>query len=197
MRVHPKRTGVDDGQPRPRPALRTAIQDALTADRESFRTAVGRLAANHGFSADRRFAPVNEVETTGLETPSDSAKRLLWRAWVLDAAPIGIVLTGSAYRDNPLLYANRATRQLTGYSLGELTGTNLRQLQGPQTDPESVARLRTAIRNWNATTVDILNYHSDGTPFTNRVSLVPVLDATGTVEHWFGMQAAVPDDEEA
>ena len=103
------------------------------------------------------------------------------------------MLTGSAYRDNPLLYANRATRRLTGYALKELRATNLRRLQGPKTDPESVARLRTAISNWNATTVDIVNYYADGTPLTNRVSLVPIPDDTGTVGHWIGIQAALPD----
>lgn len=185
--------GVDDRQCRPNPALRTAIQDALTMEHKSFRTAVGRLAADYGFSADRRFKPLEAVGTTSLATVSDSTERLLWRVWVLEAAPIGIVLTGSAYRDNPLLYANRATRRLTGYTLEELRGTNLRRLQGPETEPESVTQLRTAIRNWNDTTVDIVNYHADGTPFINRVSLVPVPDDTGTVGHWVGIQAPVPD----
>lgn len=184
---------MDDGQYRPHPALRTAIQETLTLERESFRTAVGRLAADYGFTADRRFDPPAVVDTTDLAPVSTSTERLLWRVWVLEAAPLGIVLTGSAYRDNPLLYANRATRQLTGYTLEELRGTNLRRLQGPETDPESVARLRAAIRNWNATTVELVNYHADGTPFTNRVSLVPVPDDTGTVGHWVGIQAAVPD----
>lgn len=170
------------------------MQDVLTADRESFRPTVGRLADDYGFSADRRFDAPDEISAPGFNAVSGPAKWLLWRVWVLEAAPIGIVLTGSAYRDNPLLYANRATRRLAGYSLEELQDTNLRQLQGPQTDPESVARLRSAIRNWNDTTVEITNYRADGTPFTNRVSLVPVPDDTGTVEHWFGIQAAVPDD---
>jgi PAS domain S-box-containing protein len=192
-----EKLGVDDGQYQPRPALRTAIRDILTADRESFRAAVGRLAADYGFSADRRFETPDAIGATGFETPSDAAKQRLWRVWVLEAAPIGIVLTGSAYRDTPLLYANRAARRLTGYSLRELIGTNLRRLQGPRTDPESVARLRTAIRNWNATTVEIVNYRADGTRFVNRVSLVPAPDATGTVEHWFGIQAVVPGDGEA
>lgn len=185
---------MDDIECRPQPALRTAIQNVLTVGRESFRPSVGRLADDYGFSADRRFESPDDVRgATGFDAVSGPATQLLWRVWVLEAAPIGIVLTGSAYRDTPLLYANQATRRLTGYSLGALRGTNLRRLQGPQTDPESVARLRTAIRNWNATTVEVVNYRADGTPFTNRVSLVPVPDATGTVEHWFGLQAAVPD----
>jgi len=46
----------------------------------------------------------------------------------------------------------------------------------------------------DAITVELCNYRADGSPFTNRVSLVPVPDANGTVEHWFGLRAAVNDD---
>ena len=48
-------------------------------ERESFRTAVGRLAADYGFSADRRFEPPEAAGTTRLTTVSDSTERLLWR----------------------------------------------------------------------------------------------------------------------
>ena len=46
----------------------------------------------------------------------------------------------------------------------------------------------------DAITVELCNYRADGSPFTNRVSLVLVPDANGTVEHWFGLRAAVNDD---
>lgn len=180
---------------RPRPELRATLQEVLTADCESFRAAVDRLASEHGFDADRLDTTPETFEppaTVGSITGPD--RRLVWRAWTLEYAPIGVVLTGAAYHDNPLLYANRATRQLTGYPLEALRGDNLRRLQGPQTDTAVVDRLREALRGWSAITVELCNYRSDGEPFTNRLSLVPVPDANGTVEHWFGLQAVVADD---
>jgi PAS domain S-box-containing protein len=177
-----------------RPALRATLRETLTADRGSFRETVTRLAATHGFDADRLgTAPDTFDPPSAIGRVAPPARRLVWRAWTLADAPLGVVLSGAAYRDNPVLYANRATRRLTGYSLSELRGGNLRQLQGPDTDRATVADLRDAIRSWDGITVELCNYRADGTSFTNRVSLVPVPDATGTVEHWFGLQAAVPE----
>ena len=184
-----------NGQPRPRPELRAALQDALAADRESFRAAVDRLAIEHGFDAvGLETTPEAFDPPACLGTLTVPERRLVWRARTLEEAPLGVVLTGAAYHDNPLLYANRAARRLTGYTLAELRGDNLRRLQGPRTDAATVARLREALRRWSPVTVEVCNYRADGTRFTSRVSLVPVPDDNGTVEHWFGLQAAVPDE---
>jgi PAS domain-containing protein len=62
----------------------------------------------------------------------------VWRARTLEDAPLGVVLTGAAYHDNPLLYANRATRRLTGYTLAELWGDDLANTEvivGPCDEP--------------------------------------------------------------
>jgi PAS domain S-box-containing protein len=175
--------------------VRAALRGVLTADRESFRRTVGRLADDHGFDADRIDTDPETVDfPTGLGSVDPRDRPPVWRAWTLEDAPLGVVVTGAAYRDNPLLYANRATRRLTGYSLDALAGENLRRLQGPDTDRSAVDSLRDALRGWNDDTVELRNYRADGSSFTNRVSLVPVPDDTGTVEHWFGLQAAVPEE---
>lgn len=182
-------------EPTPRPELRATLREALTADRPAFRETVGRLAAEHGFDADRlaadpeTFAPPEAVASID---PPD--REPVWRAWTLARAPLGVVVAGAAYHDNPVLYANRAARRLTGYTLSELCGENLRRLQGPGTDGAAVDALRNALRNWNGVTVELCNYRADGTPFTNRVTLVPSPGDDGTVRHWFGLQAAVPAD---
>lgn len=181
--------------PRPRPELRSTLREALTADRESFRETVGRLATEYGFDGRRRTTtPETFDPPASIDDLFGPDRRLIWRGWTLEDAPIGVALTGAAYHDNPLLYANRATRHLTGYSLEALRGDNLRRLQGPETDPGTVDRVREALRGWNGITVELRNYRADGTPFTNRLSLVPVSDENGTVEHWFGLQAVVPED---
>lgn len=182
-----------DRQCAPRPDVRETLREALTADRESFRQLVDRLATEHGFDASRLETTPETFDPPAAVCPVAGPDRpLVWRAWTLEEAPIGVVLAGAAYRDNPVLYANQTTRQLTGYSLEALTGQNLRVLQGPATDDAAVADLREALSTWNGVTVELRNYRADGTPFTNRVSLVPVPDDGGTVEHWFGLQAAVP-----
>lgn len=65
----------------------------------------------------------------------------------------------------------------------------MHRLPGPR--PDVRAALREALRDWNGVTAELRNYRADGTPFTTRLSLVPVPDDTGPVQHWFGLQAAV------
>jgi len=176
------------------PDLRTQLREALVADRDSFRTTVDRLAAEYEFDADRlTTTPETFDPPAAVGSVAGTDRRLVWRAWTLETAPIGVVLAGAAYHDNPVLYANRTTRELTGYSLDELAGENLRLLQGPETDRSAVSSLREALSTWNGVTVELCNYRADGSSFTNRVSLVPVPDDNGTVEHWFGLQAPVPE----
>jgi PAS domain S-box-containing protein len=194
MPVRFRPTGVDRG-PTPRPELRATLREVLTADREAFRETVARLAAAHGFDADRLDTDAETFDppaAVGALDPPD--REPVWRAWTLAEAPLGVVVAGAAYHDNPIRYANRATRRLTGYSRADLCGENLRRLQGPGTDDTTVDAIRNALRNWNGVTVELCNYRADGTPFRNRVTLVPRPGDDGTVTHWFGLQAAVPVD---
>jgi len=121
-------------------------------------------------------------------------RELLDRVRRFDTAPLGLTLTGPAYRDTPILYASRTLRELTGYSLDELHGENPRLLQGPDTDPDALERLHEAVDIWSEATVELRNYRRDGTPFRNRLTIVPVSSTSGTIDNWIGIQAAVDDD---
>ncbi|SDN10881.1 PAS domain S-box-containing protein [Halogranum gelatinilyticum] len=121
-------------------------------------------------------------------------RRLVWRVRALDEAPLGVTLSGPAYQDNPILYANATFRDMTGYPLTDLVGENPRLLQGPETERAAVEDLREALAIWEPVTVELTNYRKDGTPFRNRVSLVPLADETGTITNWLGIQKAVDGD---
>lgn len=144
--------------------------DALDAD-------VAAFAGPEGFDG---FGALDERE-----------RELVWRVWLFDETPLGLTLSGPAYQDNPILYANRSFRQLTGYSLDALRGENPRLLQGEETEADALDDLREALDIWEPVTVQVTNYTSGGEPFTNRVSLVPLPDETGTISQWLGVQAAV------
>jgi PAS domain S-box-containing protein len=109
----------------------------------------------------------------------------------------GITIADASLPDNPLIYANAGFERLTGYSVSEVLGRNCRFLQGPGTDIEAAAALRTAIREKRAVTVQLLNYRKDGAPFWNRLSITPVLDASGAVTHFIGVQSDVTIEKEA
>jgi len=122
---------------------------------------------------------------------SPRERRLVWRLWTLDRAPLGLTLSGPAYADNPIVYATATVRDLTGHALADLRGENPRLLQGPETEAAAVADLREAIASWNEVTVEVTNYRADGERFRNRVSLAPLHGADGTVTHWLGVQERV------
>jgi len=95
--------------------------------------------------------------------------------------------------DLPIVFANRAFRQLTGYDEQEVIGQNCRFLQGPDTDPAQVERIRAAIRNEDVLVTEILNYRKDGTPFWNALHLGPIYRADGELIYFFGSQWDISD----
>jgi PAS domain S-box-containing protein len=173
---------------------RHELIDALRADPTEFRErVVDRLddAEHAAARLDRAAAPASFDEPTELGSLTPLERDLVWRLWVLGAAPFGLTLAGPAYQDTPILYANRTFRRLTGYPLSAVRGENLRLLQGPETDPDAVAALREAVTIWESVTVELLNYRRDGTPFRNRVSVVPMAGPDGAIANWVGIQRRV------
>src|SRR5829696_2499852 len=61
-----------------------------------------------------------------------------------------MILTDPNQPDNPVVFANRAFQDLTGYEQDEVLGRNCRFLQGAQTDREKVADLRQSIEEERA-----------------------------------------------
>ena len=82
---------------------------------------------------------------------------------IVRMSPLPMVLTDPHQPDDPLVYANHAFLQLTGYSESEVLGRNCRFLQGKRTDPEAVTFLSKSVRTNAEAQVDLWNYRKDGT----------------------------------
>ncbi|MEF8907812.1 MAG: PAS domain S-box protein [Haloarculaceae archaeon] len=114
----------------------------------------------------------------------------------IETARQGITIADARQEDEPLIYVNEAFEQITGYPTGEVLGRNCRFLQGPETDEETVAKVRDAVDDRRPVVVELLNYRKDGTPFWNRLEVVPVRDETGEVTHFLGLQRDVTQRRE-
>ena len=101
---------------------------------------------------------------------------------------MAVCLADPHQADCPIVFANRAFRDLTGYEESELIGRNCRFLQGPRTSPQTIARIAKAIADEDVLVVEILNYRKDGTPFWNALHLGPIYDAQGRLIYFFGSQ---------
>ncbi|CAO4163690.1 histidine kinase [Methylorubrum populi] len=102
-----------------------------------------------------------------------------------------MIVTDPHQPDNPIIFANRAFIRMTGYTADELIGRNCRFLQGPETDRETVAEVRDAVREHREFASEILNYRKDGSSFWNALFVSPVFNRSGDLVYFFGSQLDV------
>jgi PAS domain S-box-containing protein len=100
-------------------------------------------------------------------------------------------------KDAPIVYANRAFQELTGYSEEEIVGRNCRFLQGDATDLETVETIRQALAKEEVVVVELLNYRKDRSTFWNALHLGPIYDEDGKLKYYFGSQWDVSDLNDA
>lgn len=101
------------------------------------------------------------------------------------------VVSDATRPDCPIIYASEGFFTMTGYSVKEVIGRNCRFLQGPDTDPDEVARIREAVKAGRSFCGRLLNYRKDGTPFWNMLTVTPIRDDDGKVIKFIGMQVEV------
>jgi PAS domain S-box-containing protein len=89
-----------------------------------------------------------------------------------------MVVTDPNLPDNPIVFANGAFCDLTGYARGDL-GRNCRFLQGARTDRATVRQIGEALAERRPVAVEVLNYRKDGTPFWNALFIGPVFGPDG------------------
>lgn len=109
------------------------------------------------------------------------------------ATSVAMVMTDPRLPDNPIVFANDAFLELTGYSSAEVIGHNCRFLQGPRTDPVAVSKIRDAIDARIDITVDLVNYRKDGSSFYNGLHISPVFDEAGELRLFFASQLDVTE----
>ncbi|ONF97310.1 PAS domain-containing protein [Sphingomonas jeddahensis] len=109
----------------------------------------------------------------------------------IQLSPIASIVTNPNLSDNPIIAANHAFEQLTGYGLAELIGQNCRILAGPETSNAASAALSRAVARASPVVVELVNYRKDGSTFLNAVMVAPVFDDGGRLAYFVGSQMEV------
>lgn len=106
----------------------------------------------------------------------------------MDNAREGITISDATKPDNPLVYVNKGFLKISGYSHEEIIGRNCRYLQGKDTAPEAVEKIRAALCQKEAVQVELLNYRKNGEAFWNSLSITPVFNQKKELTHFIGVQ---------
>ncbi|XP_021285889.1 phototropin-2 isoform X3 [Herrania umbratica] len=109
-------------------------------------------------------------------------------ATTLERIEKNFVITDPRLPDNPIIFASDSFLELTEYTREETLGRNCRFLQGPETDQETVSKIRDAIREQREITVQLINYTKSGKKFWNLFHLQPMRDQKGELQYFIGVQ---------
>jgi PAS domain S-box-containing protein len=108
-----------------------------------------------------------------------------------------MVVTDPRQPDAPIVLANQAFLDLTGYAAEEVLGRNCRFLQGPDTRAADVEKIRHGLAAGQDVEVELLNYRRDGSSFINQLVISPVIGDDGTLLYYFASQKDVTERRHA
>ncbi len=112
-----------------------------------------------------------------------------------------IVIVTEAYPlDEPgpkIVYVNQAFTDLTGFAPEEVMGKTPRILQGPDSNPETRAAIRTALKKKEPVRTTIVNYSKSGRKYWLDINIIPLKDNKGEVTHFAAIERDLTDIKNA
>ena len=112
---------------------------------------------------------------------------------VVNAHDAVVITTADLVNGPEIIYVNKAFTRMTGYEEHEVIGNTPRMLQGPETDPDVLSRLKRNLKNGRPFKGELLNYTKDGDPYWLEISIVPIRDDTGTVTHFTAIERNITE----
>ena len=106
----------------------------------------------------------------------------------------GVIITDNL---GLITWVNTSFTQLTGYTLEESIGRKPGHLlQGPDTDPKTVAYLRKQITAGKPFSADIYNYSKFGKPYWLRIKGQPIHNSNGELTGFFALEENITNERE-
>ncbi len=96
-----------------------------------------------------------------------------------------------------IVYVNQAFTRMLGYQPEEVVGQTPRILQGVNTDPDTLAKIRSNLKEWKPVLVEIINYHKNGSEVWIELSIFPVEDQMGHYHYWVAIQRNITERKQA
>jgi PAS domain S-box-containing protein len=100
-------------------------------------------------------------------------------------------------RKGRIEWVNNGFSRISGYAFDEVKGrTPGSVLQGPESDPEIVHRMSTAIDSHRGFREEILNYNKDGKPYWILIEAQPIYDTHGEVVQFMAIERDITEEKE-
>ncbi|MFP4528284.1 MAG: SpoIIE family protein phosphatase [Candidatus Kapaibacterium sp.] len=115
-------------------------------------------------------------------------QKLMIRDRAIASSNDGIIIVDAQKSAMPVIYANKGFEKITGFSYEEVIGKNLAFLHRGDRDQPGLSKLRRAIANKEPAAAIIRNYRKDGTLFWNELSISPIFDEHGNIQHFIGIE---------
>jgi diguanylate cyclase (GGDEF)-like protein/PAS domain S-box-containing protein len=103
---------------------------------------------------------------------------------IVAASSAGVLIVDASHPELPIVYANAAYEQLTGFSLPELAGHPWTPLTRAADGDETFASLKSAIGRGAACRAAIPDVRKDGTSFTCEIGVTPLHGPRGDLRYF-------------
>ena len=133
----------------------------------------------------------NDLIWDRYSVPADCAGWMHSFVSVAETYPACIVISDMTIPGNPMVFVNREFCRITAYEKHEAQGRNCRFLQGPMTEPQSVAVIQDTLRRGVDCHVKLTNYRKTGELFDNLLTMRPVHDSNCVMRFCIGVQFEV------
>jgi PAS domain S-box-containing protein len=95
-------------------------------------------------------------------------------------------------------WVNEGFTKLTGYAFDEVIGRNPGHfLQGPETDQQTIERIRQKLNRNKSTTEELINYNKQGEKYWIKMDITPILDENGQIEKFIAIQSDITERKHA
>jgi PAS domain S-box-containing protein len=143
----------------------------------------GTIVSHTGIAADITARKQTEEQVNLLQSVVEKAENAIV---ITSAHPVNASAHGPE-----IIYVNPAFMAMTGYDAADIIGQSPRILQGPESDPQQIARIRKAMLNWETVEAELINYRKDGTAYWSNIVVTPIADQHGHYTHWVSIQRDV------
>jgi PAS domain S-box-containing protein len=150
-----------------------------------------------GCEADKALAIIRDItERKQAEAALRHSEREAHKlAMIVSRTDNAVILTDASGR---VEWVNEAFSRITGYSLEEIQGRKPGELlQGPETDPGTVAYVRDRLCQKKGFKVELLNYAKSGRTYWIDVEVQPILNEQRQLTHFMAIEREVTDRKRA